>query len=230
MENNKNPFKGHNEDNQNEEIKEATEEVEETEKTAETQDETNEEVLDKTQDEKSDETAKLKKQLEDLNNKYIRLAADFENFRKRTAQEKEELATHTTVQVLSKITTVLDTFERAQQHLQEIDNCQTVKEGYEVAIKQFVDILKKLGMEEIEAIGKEFDPNEHEAITKIPTDEFEPDTIAVVAQKGYKLKDKIIRPALVGVAKKKDEHLDKKQDNITLMLTKRPTLLINSKK
>ena len=60
-------------------------------------------------------------------------------------------------------------------------------------------------MEEIEAVGKEFDPNEHEAITKIPTDEFEPDTIAVVAQKGYKLKDKVIRPALVGVAKKKDE-------------------------
>ncbi len=205
MENNKNPFKGHNEDNQNEEIKETNEKVEEVEETTETQDETNEEVLDETQDEKSDETAELKKQLEDLNNKYIRLAADFENFRKRTAQEKEELATHTTVQVLSKITTVLDTFERAQQHLQEIDNCQTVKEGYEVAIKQFVDILKKLGMEEIEAIGKEFDPNEHEAITKIPTDEFEPDTIAVVAQKGYKLKDKVIRPALVGVAKKKDE-------------------------
>ena len=213
MENNKNPFKGHNEDNQNEEIKEAAEEVEETEKTAEVQDKTNEEVLDETQDEtqdeksdkKSDKAAELKKQLEDLNNKYIRLAADFENFRKRTAQEKEELATHTTIQVLSKITTVLDTFERAQQHLQEIDNCQTVKEGYEVAIKQFIDILKKLGMEEIEAVGKEFDPNEHEAITKIPTDEFEPDTIAVVAQKGYKLKDKVIRPALVGVAKKKDE-------------------------
>lgn len=210
MENNKNPFKGHNEENKNnEEIKEATEEVEETEKTAEVQDKTNEEVLDETQDEKADEksdkAAELKKQLEDLNNKYIRLAADFENFRKRTAQEKEELATHTTVQVLSKITTVLDTFERAQQHLQEIDNCQTVKEGYEVAIKQFIDILKKLGMEEIEAVGKEFDPNEHEAITKIPTDEFEPDTIAVVAQKGYKLKDKVIRPALVGIAKKKDE-------------------------
>ena len=80
---------------------------------------------------------------EDLNNKYLRLAADFDNFRKRTIQEKEELSKYATGEVLKKITAVLDTFERAQEHLKEIDNCQTVKEGYEVAYKQLLDTLKK---------------------------------------------------------------------------------------
>ena len=141
----------------------------------------------------------------DLNNKYLRLAADFDNFRKRTLQEKEELSKYATCEVLKKLTTVLDTFDRANEHLKEIDNCQTVKESYDVAIKQFVETLKKIGMEEIESLGKEFNPNEHEAITQVPTNDFEPDTIAFVAQKGYKLGDKIIRPALVGVAKKIEE-------------------------
>ena len=115
------------------------------------------------------------------------------------------MSKYATVEVFKKIAAVLDTFDRAKEQLKEIDNCQTVKDSYEVAYKQFLDTLKKIGMEEIEALGKEFNPNEHEAITQIPTDEFEPDTIAVVAQKGYKLNDRIIRPALVGVAKKKED-------------------------
>ena len=126
-------------------------------------------------------------------------------FRKRTIQEKEDLAKYAASEVLKKLTTVLDTFDRAAEHLKDIDNCQTVKESYEVAIKQFVGTLKKCGMEEIEALGKEFNPNEHEAITQVPTSEFEPDTVAFVAQKGYKMGDRIIRPALVGVAKKKED-------------------------
>ena len=154
-----------------------------------------------TQEEKVDNNEELEK----LKNQYIRLAADFDNFRKRTIQEKEELSKYAAAEVLKKLTTVLDTFDRASEHLKEVDNCQTVKESYEVAVKQLVEILKKCGMEEIEALGKEFDPNEHEAITQVPTSEFEPDTVAFVAQKGYKMGDRIIRPALVGVAKKEDE-------------------------
>ena len=80
-----------------------------------------------------------------------------------------------------------------------------VKDSYNIAYKQLLDTLKKCGMEEIEALGNEFNPNEHEAITQVPTDEVEPDKIAFVAQKGYKMGDKVIRPALVGVAKKKED-------------------------
>jgi len=146
----------------------------------------------------------LEEQLEELNNKYLRLAADFDNFRKRTATEKQELLKYGASEVLKKILVVLDTFDRAKESLKDIDNCQTVKESYEVAFKQLLDTLKKIGVEEIEALGKEFDPNCHEAVTQIPTDEYEPDCVAAVVQKGYKLSDKILRPALVGVAKKKE--------------------------
>ena len=141
---------------------------------------------------------------EELNNKYIRLAADFDNFRKRTTQEKEELSKYTTAEVLKKLTTSLDTFDRAKEGLKDIEDVVKVKEGYEVAYKQLLDTLTKIGLAEIEALGKPFNPNEHEAITQVPTDEYEPDTVAVVAQKGYKYQDKIVRPALVGVAKNKE--------------------------
>ena len=145
------------------------------------------------------------KEAKDNQDKYLRTMAEYDNFRKRTIQEKEDLSKYAAGEVLKKLTGVLDTFERAQEHLKEIDTCQTVKEGYEVAYKQLLDTLKKCGMEEIEALGKEFNPNEHEAITQVPTDEFEPDTIAFVAQKGYKMGDRVLRAALVGVAKKKED-------------------------
>lgn len=188
MDDNKNPFQ-EEEQKENEVIEETTDAPQE-EIT---------EVVEETQ--KDDFEAKY----EDLNNKYLRLAADFDNFRKRTIQEKEDLSKYAAAEVLKKLTAVLDTFDRASEHLKDIDNCQIVKESYEVAIKQFVETLKKCGMEEIDAQGKEFNPNEHEAITQVPTNDFEPDTVAFVAQKGYKMGDRIIRPALVGVAKSIEE-------------------------
>ena len=141
---------------------------------------------------------------EELNNKYIRLAADFDNFRKRTQQEKEELSKYTTAEVLKKITYSLDTFDRAKEHLENVEDVKKVNEGWEIAYKQLLDTLNKIGLTEIDAIGKPFDPNEHEAITQVETEEFEPDTVALIAQKGYKYQDKIVRAALVGVAKKKE--------------------------
>lgn len=193
MDENKNPFKEETQQEvQNQEV-----EQESLDKEA-PQEETQE------AQEAPQEQDELNQKYEDLNNKYIRLAADFDNFRKRTLAEKEELSKFTTVEVLKKIVAVLDTFDRAQEQLKDIDNCQTVKQSYEIAYKQLVDTLKKMGLSEIEALGADFNPNEHEAITQVPTDEFEPDTVALVAQKGYKLQDRIVRPALVGVAKEKE--------------------------
>ena len=202
MEDNKNPFRENDENKEIEDIKTEEQEKDSVETSAEVKEE-NKEAQEK-EDIKTQEKDELQEKYDDLNNKYIRLAADFDNFRKRTIQEKDELSKYATSEVLKKLTTVLDTFDRAQEHLKEIDNPKTVKESYELAFKQLIDTLKKIGMEEIEALGQDFDPNLHEAITQIQTDEFEPDTVAVVAQKGYKYADKIIRPALVGVAKKKD--------------------------
>ena len=190
MEDNKNPFS-------EEEIKEEISNIEE-ENIEEAQEENNEEVA-------SEEKDDYKEKYEDLNNKYIRLAADFDNFRKRTATEKEELSKYACCDLLKKLSNVIDTFDRASEQLKTIEDCTKIKEGYEAVYKQLQDTLKKIGMEEIECLGKEFNPNEHEAITQIPTDEYEPDCIACVMQKGYKFQDKIIRPALVGVAKKKED-------------------------
>lgn len=202
MDENKNPFK-------EEELKEQNQQTSDLEESSqeENQEETQEETVQSEENEEVQQEAQneYKEKYEDLNNKYIRLAADFDNFRKRTQIEKEELSNYTTIEVLKKITAVLDTFDRAREQLKDIDNCQTVKEGYEVAYKQLTETLKKMGLVEIEALGADFNPQEHEAITQVPTDEYEPDTVALVAQKGYKLNDKIVRPALVGVAKAKDE-------------------------
>ena len=182
--------------------------VEDEEKLKEEKKEENIEDKEHSSEEKTEkqveENEDFEKKYEDLNNKYIRLAADFDNFRKRVASERQELLRYGAADVLEKLTSVLDTFDRAKDSLKDIDNCEKVKESYEVAYKQLLDTLKKVGLEEIEALGKEFNPNEHEAITQVPTDEYDEDHVAVVAQKGYKLLDKVLRPALVGVAKKKE--------------------------
>ena len=192
MEDNKNPFQEEElKENNQENIEEASEEIVEEQP----------EAIEETQEHKDDFEIKY----EDLNNKYLRLAADFDNFRKRTIQEKEDLSKYAASEVLKKLTTVLDTFDRASEHLKDIEDCKTVKDSYDVAYKQLLDILKKCGLEEIEAMGKVFNPNEHEAITQVPTNEMEPDTIAFVAQKGYKMADRVLRPALVGVAAKKED-------------------------
>ena len=191
MEENKNPFH----ENEEKIIEENN-----TEENTKMEADSVEEDVENQEDNKED----FEQKYEDLNNKYIRLAADFDNFRKRTVQERQELLKYGASEVLSKLTSVLDTFDRAKDSLKDIDNCEKVKESYEVAYKQLLDTLKKVGLQEIEALGKEFNPNEHEAITQVQTDEFDEDHVAVVAQKGYKLADKVLRPALVGVAKKKE--------------------------
>ena len=146
------------------------------------------------------ECEKLKEELDDLNNKYLRLAADFDNFRKRQAQERESLLKYGAADTLTKILVVLDSFERAKKSLDELDDIQGVREGYEVVFKQLIDVLKKVGLEEIEAVGKEFDPNLHEAIARVPSEEHPDNIVVAQMQTGYKLGDRVLRPALVSVS------------------------------
>lgn len=147
-----------------------------------------------------DECERLRAELADLNNKYLRMAADFDNYRKRQAQERESLLKYGAAETMTKLLAVLDTFERAKESLKDIDDAKSVKDSYEVAFKQLLDTLKKAGLETIDALGAEFDPNLHEAIAQTPTNEHPDNTVISQMQTGYKLGDRVLRPALVNVA------------------------------
>ncbi len=137
---------------------------------------------------------------EKLNNQYIRLAADFDNFRKRQMQERESLLKYGAENTVSKLLEVIDNFDRGMKAIETVDDCDKVKECYNLAYKNFNDVLNKIGLEVIKAEGEEFDPNLHEAVMQTPTSEKPENTVIAELQKGYKLGDKVLRPALVNVA------------------------------
>lgn len=148
----------------------------------------------------SDETSTLQKKYDELNQQYIRLAADFDNYRKRQAQERESLISYGTENALSKMIEILDNFERADKSLENIDDPEKFKESFALIQKQVYETLSKLGLEEIKAIGEKFDPNFHEAVMQTPTDEHPEHTVIAELRKGYKLGDKVLRPTMVNVA------------------------------
>lgn len=148
----------------------------------------------------TEEANPLQEKYDTLNNQYIRLAADFDNYRKRQEQEKEALLKYGGENTLKKMIEVLDNFERGLKALETVEDCEKVKECYNLAYKNFTDVLTKAGLESIKAEGEAFDPNFHEAVMQTPTSEKPEHTIIAELQKGYKLGDKVLRPALVNVA------------------------------
>lgn len=154
----------------------------------------------KPEEEVKNEDNKLQEEYDKLNQQYIRLAADFDNYRKRQVQERESLLKYGAENALKKMVEILDNFERGEKALEKVEDCQQVKDSFNLVHKQVIETLQKLGMEEIEAQGKEFDPNFHEAVMQTPTSEHTEHTIINVLQKGYKMGDKVLRPALVNVA------------------------------
>jgi molecular chaperone GrpE len=143
---------------------------------------------------------KLLEEKKTIESQFIRLAADFDNYRKRQEQERESLLKYGAEDTLKKLLPLLDTFERAQKSFKELDDAEKLKESFDAIQKQFGDALEKIGVEKIETTGKEFDPNFHEAVMQTPTSEHPDHTIIVELQSGYKLSDRILRPALVNVA------------------------------
>ena len=144
----------------------------------------------------------LQTKYDELNNQYIRLAADFENYRKRQAQERESLLKYGAENTLKKIIEVLDNFERGAKANETTEDCEKLRESFNLVHKQLTDVLEKAGLKPIEAEGQEFDPNFHEAVMQTPTDEYPEHTVISVLQKGYQLEDRVLRPALVNVATK----------------------------
>lgn len=187
----------------NEEIKDnpfVEKTAEENKEDNENKDKELEKKADEIQVEDSDIEENLKKEIEDINNKYIRLAADFDNYRKRQAQERESLIKYGAEETLKKIIPVLDTFSRAKDSIEKIEDIKVVKDSYEVCIKQLNDVLDKIGLKKIEAQGKEFDPNIMEAVMQTPTKDYEANTVIAELQTGYKLHDRVLRPTMVNVA------------------------------
>jgi molecular chaperone GrpE len=137
--------------------------------------------------------------LAELNDKYIRLHADFENFRRRTNKEKSELLIYGNKDLLLKILPVYDDFERALEVIQKSDNKEAIVDGIKLIFNKFSSILQQSGLKEIDAKGTEFDPELHEAITKIPASPDMKGKVVDEIQKGYLLNDKIIRHSKVVV-------------------------------
>ncbi|MDD2217773.1 MAG: nucleotide exchange factor GrpE [Eubacteriales bacterium] len=137
-------------------------------------------------------------QNEELNTKYLRLAADFQNFRKRTEKEKSDIYAYANEKLTGELLDVIDNFERALQISEEEKNSFVT--GIEMIFKQFKTVLEKSGLEEIEAAGTDFDPNYHHAVMTAAEDGFESGKIIEVFKKGYMLNKKVIRPSMVKVA------------------------------
>lgn len=148
----------------------------------------------------NNELEKLQEKYNELNNQYVRLAADFDNYRKRQAQERESLLKYGAENALKKMIEVLDNFERGKKALENVDDCEKCKESFNLVHKQVVETMVKLGLETIEAEGQAFDPNFHEAVMQTPTSEHPEHTVINELQKGYKMGDKVLRPSLVNVA------------------------------
>ncbi len=194
-----NPFKKAFEQSKENDTKDIEiEDVEETESDTQSEDK---DIEEKANNQEPAETKnEWQEKYEKLNDQYIRLAADFDNFRKRQAQEREALLKYGAESTVTKLLEVMDNFERGLKAIETVDDCEKVKECYNLAYKNFYDVMSKIGLETIKAIGEEFDPNLHEAVMQTPTAEQPEHTIVAELQKGYKLGDKVLRPTLVNVA------------------------------
>ena len=185
--------KGRRHDLSNEKEKELEEEMQETEAQAEENAQTAEETAEK----ELTEEEKLKAELDEAKDKYLRLMAEYDNFRKRSAKEKLEIGDTVKGNAINEILPVFDNFERALA----AETADTVyKQGIEMIFKQFGDSLKKLGVEIINPLGEVFDPNIANAVNQIEDPELGENVVAQVFQKGYKISDKVIRYAMVVVA------------------------------
>jgi len=158
-----------------------------------------EETAEGTAEETAEETLEETPETEEAQDgKYLRLMADFQNFKRRSAQEKADIYAYANEKIISELLDVLDDFERAVSH--DFDASESYTEGMGMILKNLKTVLAKAGLEEIEAYGLDFDPNIHNAVMTEKGSRHESGKISEVIQKGYKLNGKVIRPSMVKVA------------------------------
>ena len=164
----------------------------------------------------------LEKEHETLKSQYVRIAADFDNFRKRQSRDQDDLKIQLMSKSLSAILPIVDNFERARQQLKpESEEAQTLHRSYQGLYKQLVDVLKQQGVAPMRVVGQRFDPNLHEAVLREPNNEYEEDINIEELQRGYHLDGKVLRHALVKVSmgpgpdnvSQREEEKDKVEDD-----------------
>ena len=169
---------------------------------------------DEAEDEPVDELTTAKREAAQLQDRYLRAVAELDNFRKRTVKARAETRDDTLRDILLQIAPLLDNLRRALA--QETEDAAAVRQGVEIIVAQFKEILAGYGLQEIEAMGKPFDPNEHEAMMQVPSAEHEPGMVIQETEKGFRLRDKVVRPSRVIVSSQLDESESSKDKSDTV--------------
>ena len=148
---------------------------------------------------KKDKKDPLKEKIDELNDRLIRQVAEFDNFRKRTDKEKAQMFEQGQGSILEKLLPVIDNFERGLQAVPEAEKDGAFADGMNKIYKQLMKQMEDLGVTPIEAVGKEFDPNFHNAVMQVESEEYESGIVAQELQKGYMFHDTVLRHSMVGV-------------------------------
>lgn len=147
----------------------------------------------------TNEVEQLRQEKEEINNRLLRLQADYDNFRRRTQKEKEADRKYRSQSLVEELIPALDNFERALQVEVDGDSAKNFADGMKMVYDQFKAALEKEGVEVIPSQGEEFDPHMHQAIMQVEDENYESNIVVEELQKGYRLQDRVIRPAMVKV-------------------------------
>lgn len=157
------------------------------------------EATEKNDVEEMDEVTKLKADLDEMQSRLLRAQADFDNYRKRTIKEKEDISKYAAIKLIDQLLAPYDNLERAIKFSADSNNIESLTQGVEMVFKQLEEILTNEGLEPIEAIGQQFNPELHQAVMQVESEEFNSGIVVDELQKGYKFKGKVVRPSMVKV-------------------------------
>lgn len=155
----------------------------------------------------------LKESLSELNDKYLRLYAEFENYKRFAARQKEEQVKYANESLLKDLLTVIDHLELALKHSSDDKVSAPLAKGVEMTLKELKNLMERYGLVNIDAIGKPFDPNIHHAMSQIEDNKVDENTVIEEFRKGYMLKERVLRATLVGVSKKISKEPNKSEIN-----------------
>ncbi|QOY36198.1 nucleotide exchange factor GrpE [Anaerobacillus isosaccharinicus] len=184
----------------NDETTEVQNEAEEANNVADAEQLDTEETVEVLLTEEEKQIQVLQTEVAELNNRLLRMQADYDNFRRRTRLDMEAAAKYKAQSLIEELIPAIDNFDRALAVKVDSDDAKSLLQGMEMVYRQLTDALKNEGLETIHAVGQSFDPHYHQAVMQVESDEHEPNQVIEELQKGYKLKDRVIRPTMVKVS------------------------------
>jgi len=154
------------------------------------------------------EVQEKEEEIKALNDKLLRSQAEFENYKKRITKEKSDLLKYANEELVKEVLRTVDNLEMAIEHAREANQSDSITEGVEIILKHLLQSLERFGVSGFTAVGEKFDPNRHEAVIQVESAEHEPDTVIAESQKGYFLRDRLLRPSLVTVTKMPQDEME----------------------